>query len=314
MDAATLDRVAAAERPRLISLAYRMSGSMSDAEDIVQDALLKAYRAPQDALASPEAYLTTITTRTAIDHLRSARVRREQYVGPWLPEPVLRDPAPDASASAVLAESLSMAFLVILESLTPDERAALLLHDVFGYDHRDVAAILERTEVSSRQLLRRARQRIADDRPRFPADGRTHRDLLRRFLAACQGGDMDAFLRLLADDAVSISDGGAAVKAARHPIRGAQRMARFYSYVMAKMRARLVMGTARINGEESMVMIEHGRLVGVVQIGARADGTIESVRWVRNPAKLARLDAELGAELRAEFAAGSGLGESIPQL
>jgi RNA polymerase sigma-70 factor (ECF subfamily) len=184
VDAAELDRIAQQERPRLIGLAYRMTGSLSDAEDIVQDALLRAHRAQVDDIESPAAYLTTITTRLAIDHQRSARVRRESYVGPWLPEPIAADPAPDAAAAAELADTLSMAFLVVLETLSPDERAVLLLHDVFGYPHADIADMLGRTDASSRQLLRRARQRIEAERPRADADLAQRDEVLHRFLDA----------------------------------------------------------------------------------------------------------------------------------
>ena len=165
MDPSTLDEAAIEAQPRLLGIAYRMLGSMADAEDVVQEALLKAHRAAPDDIDSPVAYLTTLTTRTAIDHLRSARVRRESYVGPWMPEPVIDDPAADASGPALLADSLSMAFLVVLESLSPEERAALLLYDVFGYSHAEMAKVLDRSEGASRQLLRRARQRIEADRP-----------------------------------------------------------------------------------------------------------------------------------------------------
>jgi len=291
VDAAELDRVAQGERPRLIGLAYRMTGSLNDAEDIVQDALLRAHRAQVDDIESPAAYLTTITTRLAIDHQRSARVRRERYVGPWLPEPISADPAPDAAASAELADTLSMAFLVVLETLSPDERAVLLLHDVFAYPHADIAAMLGRTDASSRQLLRRARQRIEAERPRATADPAQRDEVLHRFLDACDGGDMDAFLSLLTDDAVLTFDGGAEVTtAARHPIRGADRVARFLAFVVGRLADGGRIAPVTLNGgPAALVTATGGEIIGAVFVEPTIDGAAAEIRWVRNPAKLADL-------------------------
>ncbi|QXC61623.1 RNA polymerase sigma factor SigJ [Aquihabitans sp. G128] len=291
MDAAELDRIAQQERPRLIGLAYRMTGSRSDAEDIVQDALLRAHRAQVSDIESPAAYLTTITTRLAIDHQRSARVRRESYVGPWLPEPIAADPAPDAAASAELADTLSMAFLVVLETLTPDERAVLLLHDVFSYPHADIAEMLGRTDASCRQLLRRARQRIDAERPRAAADPAQRDEVLHRFLDACEGGDMDAFLALLTDDAVLTVDGGGEIKtAARHPIRGAGRAARFLAFVMGRLAdGGRVEPVALNGGPAALVTAATGEIIGAVFIEPGPDRGAAEIRWVRNPAKLTDL-------------------------
>ena len=291
MDAAELDRIAQQERPRLTSLAYRMTGSLSDAEDIVQEALLRAHRAQVDDIESPAAYLTTITTRLAIDHQRSARVRRESYVGPWLPEPIAADPAPDAAASAELADTLSMAFLVVLEHLSPDERAVLLLHDVFAYPHADIAEMLGRTDASSRQLLRRARQRIDAERPRTDADLAQRDEVLNRFLDACAGGDMESFLALLTDDAELTFDGGAEVKtAARHPIRGADRVARFLAFVMGRVAdGGRVEPTVLNGGPAAVVTSSAGEIIGAVFLEPGADGNVAEIRWVRNPSKLTAL-------------------------
>jgi RNA polymerase sigma-70 factor (ECF subfamily) len=305
---AVLDQLAAEARPRLLAIAYRMVGSMSDAEDVVQDALVKAQRADLDDVASPIAYLTAITTRTAIDHLRSARVRRETYVGPWLPEPVLQDPAPDASANAVLADSLSMAFLVLLESLSPEERAALLLHDVFGYSHAEVARTLDRTEAASRQLLRRARQRIEADRPRFDARLDQRDALVRRFIAACEGGDMDSFLQLLTEGATYVADGGSAVKAARHPIRGPVRIARLLAALMTRGRERRTFTIVRLNAQPAIAVFDGAQLTGAVLIDPGADDRIDVIRWVRNPTKLARLRARFDADERLDRASGDHTG------
>lgn len=291
MDAAELDQVAQQERPRLTGLAYRMTGSVSDAEDIVQEALLRAHRAQADDIESPAAYLTTITTRLAIDHQRSARVRRESYVGPWLPEPITADPAPDAAASAELADTLSMAFLVVLETLTPDERAVLLLHDVFAYPHADIAQMLGRTDASCRQLLRRARQRIEADKPRTHADLAQRDEVLHRFLDACEGGDMDAFLALLTDDAELVFDGGAEVKtAARHPIRGADRVARFLAFVMGRLTGGGRIEPVTLNGgPAALVTAATGEIIGAVFVEPAPGGGAAEIRWVRNPSKLATL-------------------------
>ncbi len=291
MDAVELDQISQQERPRLTGLAYRMTGSLSDAEDIVQDALLRAHRAPVDDIESPAAYLTTITTRLAIDHLRSARVRRESYVGPWLPEPITGDPAPDAAAAAELADTLSMAFLVVLETLSPDERAVLLLHDVFAYPHADIAAMLGRTDASCRQLLRRARQRIEAEKPRAGIDLAQRDEVLQRFLDACEGGDMDAFLSLLTEDAELIFDGGAEIRtAARHPIHGADRVARFLAFVMTRLADGGRVAPVSLNGgPAALVTTGTGDIIGAVFVEPDTDGNAAQIRWIRNPSKLSAL-------------------------
>jgi RNA polymerase sigma-70 factor (ECF subfamily) len=291
LDPETLDRVAQTERPRLLGIAYRMTGSHSDAEDIVQEALLRAHRAASTDIESPAAYLTTITTRLAIDHLRTARVRRESYVGPWLPEPISADPAPDAAAHAVLADNLSMAFLVVLETLSPDERAVLLLHDVFGYPHAEVALVLDRNEASCRQLLRRARQRLEAGRTRTDADLATRDEVTRRFVDACDGGDLDAFLALLTDDAVLTFDGGPEVRtAARRPIHGSDRVARFLSFAMSRLADGGRVTPTTLNGGPAIfVSTASGDAVGAVFVEPGADGRIAEIRWIRNPAKLTDL-------------------------
>jgi RNA polymerase sigma-70 factor (ECF subfamily) len=291
VDPTSLDEAAAAARPRLLAIAYRMLGSMTDAEDVVQDALLKAHRAAPSDLEAPVAYLTTLTTRTAIDHLRSARVRRETYPGPWLPEPVAEDPAPDASAPALLADSLSMAFLVVLESLGPEERAALLLHDVFGYSHAEMAEVLDRSEGASRQLLRRARQRIVADRPRFDVDLERRDRLVQQFRAACEGGDLDSFLAVLADDATLVSDGGGVVTAARRPVVGADRVARFLAKVLTRGRVGRDVRTVTVNGQPALAFLSRGRLTLVAVLDPAPDGLVGTILFVVNPAKLAHVRA-----------------------
>jgi RNA polymerase sigma-70 factor (ECF subfamily) len=291
LDEATLDRTAALERPRLLGLAYRMTGSRSDAEDIVQEAMLRAHRAAPADVESPAAYLTTITTRLAIDHLRSARVRRESYVGPWLPEPIAADPAPDAASRAELVDTISMAFLVVLETLSPDERAVLILHDVFAYPHAEIAGVLDRTDASCRQLLRRARQRVQDARPRLDVDPARRDELVNRFVAACAGGDMHSFLDLLSDDAVLVVDGGPNVKtAARHPLRGAERIARFLSHVTGRLGSNRRITPTTLNAGPAVLLHAHsGELVGAVFIDTHDGHRGDVIRWVRNPDKLTGL-------------------------
>jgi RNA polymerase sigma-70 factor, ECF subfamily len=283
------DRLASFARPRLLGLAYRMVGSYSEAEDLVQEALLRAHRSSMNDVVSPAAYLTTITTRLAIDHLRKARLRREAYVGPWLPEPIVADPAPDASAGAVLADTLSIAFMVVLETLNPDERAVLVLHDVFAYTHAEIAAMLDRSEASCRQLLRRARQRLAERRPRHDGvDPALCEAVVRRFVAACAGGDVDAFLETLASDVELVFDGGPDVRtAARRPIVGADRAARFLAYVMQRLTAEREVAVTSLNGEPAVLVLgPRGELVGAVFVEPSREGRVAVVRWVRNPVKL----------------------------
>lgn len=291
MDTATLARVALAERPRLLGIAYRMIGSYSDAEDVVQDAMLRLHRAPVTDIASPAAYLTTITTRLAIDHLRSARVRRESYVGPWLPEPIADDPAPDAAARAVIADTLSMAFLLLLETLGPSERAVLVLHDVFAYSHVEIGAMLNRSETSCRQLLRRARQRLDGGQTKAEVGPAQRDEVVRRFVAACDGGDFESFLAALVSDVELVFDGGPDVKtAARRPIRGADRVARFLAFAMGRLSAGRRVELATLNGgPAALIHASSGGLVGAVFIEPGDGDRAALIQWVRNPNKLGHL-------------------------
>ena len=211
-------------------VAYRMLGSVSEAEDVAQEALLRLTR--QDvAVDEPAAWMTTVVTRLSINVLRSARVRRESYVGPWLPEPLIEDPAPGPASRAELADSLSLAMLVLLERLTPVERAAYLLREVFGYEYAQIADIIEQTEVNSRQLVTRARKRLEAGRPRFDADEAARDALLERFLAAAEEGDLGALEELLAKDAVLYADSGGKAMAPQEPLFGAALIARFMAAV-----------------------------------------------------------------------------------
>ena len=215
-------------RPLMFSIAYRMTGSVGDAEDIVQEAVIRTYRAASQGtlVESPKAYVTTTTTRLAIDHLRSARVRRESYVGTWLPEPLVTDPAPGPAERAEMSDSLSLAFLVLLESLSPVERAVFLLREVFGYGYAEIAEAVGKSEPNCRQIFTRARRHIDEGRPRFEASRQEGTELTDRFLAAVSGGDLEGFIEKLAPDVVMYGDGGGKAPAARTPIHGREQVAR----------------------------------------------------------------------------------------
>jgi RNA polymerase sigma-70 factor, ECF subfamily len=230
MRAAMVDSELEALRRHGFGVAYRMLGSVSEAEDVAQEALLRLTR-QEGAIDQPSAWITTVVTRLSINVLRSARTSRESYVGPWLPEPLLEDPAPGPASRAELADSLSLALLVLLERLTPVERAAYLLREVFGYEYTQIADIIEKTEANSRQLVTRARQHLEANRPRFDADEAARDALLERFLAAAEEGDLEALEDLLAKDAVLYADSGGKAMAPREPLVGATLIARFMAAV-----------------------------------------------------------------------------------
>src|SRR5204863_937203 len=215
-------------RPLLFSIAYRMVSSVSEAEDIVQEAFLRIHRAEAEGtkVDAPKAYLSAVVTRLSIDHLKSARARREQYVGQWLPEPLLTDSAPDAAAQAETADSLSLAFLVLLESLTPVERAVFLLREVFDYDYAEIARIVRKSEANCRQLVVRARRQIEARKPRFEASRGRREELARRFFAAAEEGDTEGLISLLAADVVVYGDGGGKALAVSRPVNGREAVAR----------------------------------------------------------------------------------------
>lgn len=292
-------------RPLLFSIAYRMTGSVSDAEDIVQDAFLGLTRAVRDGtvVESPKAYLATATTRQAINHLRSARVRREAYVGSWLPEPLLggaggdgagsapRPPAPpDPAERAEVADSLSMAFLVMLESLSAVERAVFLLREVFGYDYGEVARIVGKSEQNCRQIFARARQHIGGRRPRFESSRARGEELASRFFAAAEGGDMTSLLALLAPGVVFYGDGGGKAQAVPEPLRGQRQVARFVAGLFRRGRqADVRLTPARVNGQPGAVVADRaGRVISVLALDI-ADGAVQAVRSVVNPDKLSHL-------------------------
>jgi RNA polymerase sigma-70 factor, ECF subfamily len=229
-DALMGDRELEALRRHGFGVAYRMLGSVSEAEDVAQEALVRLTR-QEGPIDEPAAWMTTVATRLSINVLKSARARRESYVGPWLPEPLVEDPAPGPASRAELADSLSLALLVLLERLTPVERAAYLLREVFGYEYAEISDIIERTEVNSRQLVTRARKHLEANRPRFDADEAARDALLERFLAAAEDGDLEALEQLLAKDAVLYADSGGKAMAPREPLFGATLIARFMAAV-----------------------------------------------------------------------------------
>lgn len=271
-------------RPRMFGLAYRMLGSVADAEDIVQEAFLRWQKA--DDVREPAAFLTTVVTRLSIDHLKSARARRERYVGPWLPEPLVRDHAPDASEAAELSDSLSMAFLLVLESLTPVERAAFLLREVFGYEYSEIADLLRTKEANVRQLVHRAKQRIGERRQRFQADKEKQRELVGRFLLAVSTGEVNALAELLAQDAVCYTDGGGEVRAARRPIQGPEKIARFLSAIVKDMPLDLESQVVEANGAPAILLRNRDGAWGVLTAEV-SDDKVGAIYILLNPKKLA---------------------------
>jgi RNA polymerase sigma-70 factor (ECF subfamily) len=276
-------------RSLLFSIAYRMLGSVADAEDILQDAFIRWQQSAEDNIRSPRAFLVTIVSRLCINHLQSARVQREEYVGQWLPEPVVTDPGSDPFGMMKVDESLSMAFLVLLERLTPIERAVFLLREVFEYEYSEVAAVLGQSEVNCRQILRRARQHVSTMRPRFKVTERKHNDLLERFLEAIGNGDMKGVVALLAKDVVLHSDGGGKAIAVPNAVRGADNVARGILGSLKRLVPKtLVRRLASINGEPGLVNYLDGKPHSVLTVHAVGD-RIRTIYILTNPDKLSHL-------------------------
>jgi RNA polymerase sigma-70 factor, ECF subfamily len=271
-------------RPLMLSIAYRMVGSFSEAEDIVQEAFLRLHEAAD--VDSPRAWLSTVVTRLSIDHLRSARVRREEYPGPWLPEPVLADPAPEA---AVRAESLSMAVLVLLESLTPVERAVFVLREAFDYGYDEIAGIVDKSPDNVRQLAVRARRHVDERRPRFEPSREQRDELTKRFVAALQLGETGPLVELLAEDAAFYGDGGGKAPALAEA-HGRDRLARALAgFGRVGARRGATVQIAEINGQPGVLGFEaDGTLVAAWQLQI-SDGAIQAIYGVVNPDKLAHI-------------------------
>jgi RNA polymerase sigma-70 factor (ECF subfamily) len=283
-------------RPLMFSIAYRMLGSASEAEDIVQEAFLRFHRetGKGTAIESPKAYLSTVTTRLSIDHLRSARVRRERYVGTWLPEPVLSDDEPDVAPHADTADSLSMAFLVLLESLSPVERAVFLLREVFDYGYDEIAGVVGKSEDNCRQIAVRARRQVEARKPRFEASRQRREELAHRFFEAITNEDESALVELLAADAVVYADGGGVARAFPRPVHGRDQAARLLLSVSRRgLRELGVTGyrSTWINGQPgALILGESGTALAVVTLDI-ADGQVQAVRAIANPDKLRHLGA-----------------------
>jgi RNA polymerase sigma-70 factor (ECF subfamily) len=272
-------------RSRLYGIAYRMLGSKADAEDMLQEAYLRWHQTEVERVHTPEAWLVTTVTRLCIDRLRAARTEREAYVGPWLPEPLMGEAYPPADRHAELASDLSVAFLVVLERLAPEERAAFLLHDVFECEYSEIARILGKSEPASRQIVHRARERVRRERPRFQVSEAARKRLLEKFMAALHAQDKDALLALFAEDATWTSDGGGKAKAARKVVQGADRVARFAAGVWRRSLSRLTHRLVSINGESGLLMCVDGQPMSVISIDT--DGSrILAVYSVLNPDKL----------------------------
>jgi RNA polymerase sigma-70 factor (ECF subfamily) len=302
------DDLLRALRPAAFAIAYRMLGSVAEAEDIVQEALLRVHGALDqgERIESPRAYVATVVTRLAIDELRSARARRETYAGEWLPEPLVTDATDDPARHAEMADSLSLAFLVLLESLSPEQRAVLLLHDVFDYGYEEIARIVGKSQDNVRQLAARARRHVEERRPRFDASKEQRDELARRFFAAAEHGDLGALETLLAHDVVLHGDGGGKVPALARSLRGRSRVART---LLAWMRqgARIAgagMRQVEVNGQPGALLLDgDGRLISVLALDI-AGGQVRGVSSIVNPDKLAHLGPV--SDLRALLARRDG--------
>ncbi|MHA6204024.1 RNA polymerase sigma factor SigJ [Dyella soli] len=277
-------------RPRLFGLAYRMLGTPADAEDVLHDAWLRWHQQDADDLDDAEAWLVTVTTRLALDRLRRARTERQHYTGPWLPEPLVEDmDLPEAELER--AESLGLSFLALLERLSPEERAAFLLNQVFDYSHAETAAMLQITEDACRQRVHRARQRLREGRPRFKHAPDVQRHLLEKFRDALESASVEALQALFAADAVHLADGGGKASATLRPLHGGERIVRLYAIIARRYRSLAIVHRLQwLNGEPALLTWVDGRLVTVAWI--ETDGErIAGIHSLRNPEKLARLEA-----------------------
>jgi RNA polymerase sigma-70 factor, ECF subfamily len=271
-------------RPTLFGVAYRMLGSVADAEDVLQDAYLRWQDVDRSEVRSAQAFLTTVVVRLSLDELQSARARREKYVGPWLPEPLLVDES-DPAAASELADTLSMAFLVLLETLSPLERAAFLLREVFGYDYDEIAAMLDKQPTACRQLVTRSRRHVEERRQRYDADRKRGVELAHAFLAATLSGDLEGMLAMLAEDATLWTDGGGVVKAARRPIVGARKAARFLIAVTPNVPPTATIHDAVVNGQPGLLVVDRDAAYLTMSFDV-LDDRIVGIRVVSNPEKL----------------------------
>lgn len=279
-------------RPLLFAISYRMLGTVADAEDVVQEAYLRwrgvAGSSKGKEVREPRSYLSTVVSRLSIDKLRALKARREEYVGPWLPEPLVYEPETGMEGFADpvgVEETLSMAFLVLLESLNPVERAVFLLHEAFGYEYPEISVIVGKSEPNVRQINHRARAALRARRPRFAPSPGEGEELVARFLKACEDGDTEGLLSLLADDATVVSDGGGKATAARNPVRGKDKVARFFLGLAAKVSDGFVARQAPVNGTPGIVVHAGGHPALVLALDA-SEGRIRTIHVVVNPDKL----------------------------
>ncbi len=290
-------------RGRLEAIAYRLLGSAGDAEDAVQDTYLRWHAADRERIETPEAWLTKVLTNVCLNHLTSARVKRETYVGQWLPEPVLTgDPMLGPADTVEQRESVSFAMLTLMERLSPNERVVYVLREAFGHSHREIAEILDLTESNCQQVYRRAKQHVSTGRSRTEVDAAAARKLVEEFLAAALSGDTEPLIRMLTDDAVSIADGGGRVTARKTPIVGALGIARYLRGLFRPAEAkRAIVGgrpaayAAVVNGVPAVLFEVDGRVVGVACLDATADG-VEAIHIQVNPDKLDRITRQWVAE------------------
>lgn len=293
MTADTATELFEEHRPVLMGVAYRMLGRVADAEDVVQDAWLRWSGGDRTAVREPRGFLVRITTRLAVDRLRQIKARGETYVGPWLPEPYATDfgdTVTDTAERAVLADSVSLAVLVVLETLSPLERAVFVLREAFGYPYADIAAMLDRGEAAVRQLAARARRHVDERRPRYDVDPARRRDLTERFLDAAAGGDLEGLLELLAPDVRLVGDSGGKARAPLRVLDGADHVGRFFVGVAGKGLPDASVRVVELNGGPALLVLSGGKPDTVVQIDADGD-RIRTVYVVRNPDKLAALAA-----------------------
>ncbi len=287
-------------RPSAFAIAYRMLGSVSEAEDVVQDGFLRLHQVRKrgERIESPRAYLSTVVSRLALDQLRSARVQRETYVGEWLPEPLVANADDDPARKAEIADSLSLAFLVLLESLSPEQRAAYLLRDVFDEPYDRIAEIVGTSEQNARQLAARARRHVEERRPRYEASREQRDALATRFFAAAQEGDLEGLEALLASDVVLRGDGGGKAPAVKRALHGRAKVARtLIGGLRAAARSGAVMRREEVNGQPGALLLDRdGRLIGVMSLDV-AEGQIQGVSAIVNPEKLRHLGP--GTDLRA---------------
>jgi RNA polymerase sigma-70 factor (ECF subfamily) len=272
-------------RPLLFSIAYRMLGTIMEAEDILQEAFLRCQGRLVEEVDSPRAYLSSVVTRLCIDHLRSAQVQREEYIGPWLPEPLVTDSSATPQGALALSESLSMAFLVLLESLNPVERAVFLLHEVFDYDYATIAEMVGKSEANCRQMVSRARRHIAERRPRFDVSPSQQSRVVKKFMHTLNTGDVEGLIAVLDEDVTWWSDGGGMIGVAKKPIQGAEKVARFALNLLRMAPENTVARPVEINGGPGFIVYVDGKPFNTLSFDILED-RIVGIRAVVNPDKL----------------------------